>query len=253
METLHNKEIARELKETNNPILTPYPDGAWTTNHLMHRDGAIASWSSLAYVQKASQLLGRSVRNLQNEKLGEVENFLLDVSAGRIVAVIISSGGFTGRGDELSAVPPTAFIFNAEEDILQLDVSKATLASFPHFPAGEWPKFSQSVYADAVYRFGNVDSYRNINDLAGPNNLLGDGPADMSTTAEIRKEIIADNDVSANAKTVQINIVEGHVMLRGLVNSDREKRRIGEIADRIARAANVDNQLTVMMTTSSNN
>jgi sporulation protein YlmC with PRC-barrel domain len=36
------------------------------------------------------------VNDLQNEKLGKVENFVVDMSCGRIVAVIISSGGYMG-------------------------------------------------------------------------------------------------------------------------------------------------------------
>ena len=47
--------------------------------------------------------------------------------------------------------------------------------------------------------------------------------------------------------------MHGRVTLRGPVNSAEEKRLIGEIADRIARSENVDNQLEVTVTTSSNN
>ena len=41
--------------------------------------------------------------------------------------------------------------------------------------------------------------------------------------------------------------------LRGPVNTDDEKRLIGEIANRIAPSGNADNQLEVKITTSSNN
>ena len=51
-------------------------------------------------------------------------------------------------------------------------------------------------------------------------------------------------------KTITFN---GRVTLRGPVDTAEENRLIGEIADRIARAENVDNQLEVKLTTSSNN
>ena len=76
----------------------------------------------------------------------------------------------------------------------------------------------------------------------------GNSKADVTTTAEIRKEIVATKDMSVNAKNVKIITNTGKVTLRGPVNTDEEKRLIGEIANKIARAENVDNQLEVTAT-----
>jgi hypothetical protein len=89
-----------------------------------------------------------SVKNLQDEKLGKVENLIVDLSAGRIVAVIVSSGGFLGMGDELSAVPPTALRMNPDRDALQLDTTKEALSSAPHFKANQWPEVGSPAYAE---------------------------------------------------------------------------------------------------------
>ena len=137
VETAHNQEIARNLEETNNPILTQYPEGAWTTNQLTHQDGTISTSSSFVYVQQASKLMGKPVTNLQDVKFGKVKNILMDLSAGRITAVVISSGGFIGMADKLSAVSPTGLRCNAEHQTLQLDSSKELLAGSPHFKANE--------------------------------------------------------------------------------------------------------------------
>jgi osmotically-inducible protein OsmY len=80
----------------------------------------------------------------------------------------------------------------------------------------------------------------------------GNSKADLATTAEIRKEIIAGKDMSMNARNMKIITKNGQVTLRGPVNTAEEKRLIGEIADRIAHSENVDNQLEVKFTTSSN-
>ena len=137
VETAHNQEIARDLEETNNPILTQYPEGAWTTNQLTHKDGTISTSSSFVYVQRASRLMGKPVTNLQDEKIGKVENFMVDLSAGRIAAVVISSSGFIGMADKLSAVSPTELRYNAEHQTLQMDSSKELLAGSPRFKANE--------------------------------------------------------------------------------------------------------------------
>ncbi len=89
---------------------------------------------------------------------------------------------------------------------------------------------------------------RNVRDR-NPSTLTpldqGSSEADVNTTAQIRKEIIAGKDMSVNAQNVKIITNTGKVTLRGPVNSAEEKRLIGEIADRVAHAENVTNQLEV--------
>ena len=217
--------------------------------------------SRLSQVQKASKLMGTSVQNLQDEKLGKIDNILLDMPSGRIVALIISSGGFLGMGDELSAVPPTALRFNANRDTLQLDASKEMLSSAPHFKANQWPDFAEPAYAGGVYRAYKVEPYftadttvdadntaRNVRDRNGRTLTpldQGNSKTDVATTAQIRKEIIAGENMSVNARNVKIITNQGQVTLRGPVNTAEEKRLIGDIAIKIALLANVDNQLEV--------
>ena len=214
---------------------------------------------------KTSDLVGTEVQNLQHEKLGKIDNFVVDLSNGRIVAVIISSGGFLGMGDEMSAVPPSALHFNAGDKTVQLDTTKERLASSPHFKSDAWPDLSQSNYVSGVYRAYNVEPYfstgadntgRNVRDRYSRTLTpldQGNSKADVTTTAEIRKEILADKDMSVNARNVKIITNNGRVTLRGPVNTSEEKRAIGEIANRIAQSDNVDNQLEVRMNTTSNN
>ena len=76
----------------------------------------------------------------------------------------------------------------------------------------------------------------------------GNSKADVATTAQIRKEIIAAKNMSVNAQNVKIITIDGQVTLRGPVNTAEEKRLIGEIADRSAHSGNVDNQLEVQPT-----
>ena len=73
----------------------------------------------------------------------------------------------------------------------------------------------------------------------------GNSQADVNTTAQIRKEILATQNITTNAKNVKIITLNGRVTLRGPVNTADEKSRIAEIADRIASPGNVDNQLEV--------
>ena len=73
----------------------------------------------------------------------------------------------------------------------------------------------------------------------------GNSKADVATTAQIRKEIIAGKNMSVNARNVEIITNNGQVTLRGPVNTAEEKRLIGEIAERSTHSGDVDNQLDV--------
>ena len=266
-ETAHNVEVARNVEEQNDNISTRNADGTWTRTDYQKGSGGKSSWSNLGYVQKASKLMGTSVNNLQNEKIGTVRDFIVDLAAGRIVAVIISSGGYMGMDGELSAVPPTTLTFNSEHNVLQLDTSKEMLANSPHFKSNEWPDFSQPGYAGGIYNAYKIEPYFNTNATAQPDNTSrnvgdrdssaltpldqGNGQADIDITAQIRKEVIATDGMSTDAKNIKIITMNGHVTLRGPVDTADEKRQIGDIANRIAQSSNVDNELEVTQTTTS--
>jgi sporulation protein YlmC with PRC-barrel domain len=263
------QDSQRDIRGSPNGPSTREAKGNWD------KDGVStdAQWnipvSRLCQVQKASSLMGTPVRNLQAEKLGKVENLLVDLPSGRVVAVIVSSGGFLGMGDELSAVPPTALRFNPDRDTLQLDASKEVLSNAPHFKSDQWPDLGQPSYAGGVYRAYRVQPYFSTDMTTEPDNTAsnardrdsstltpsdqGNSQADLATTAQIRKEIIAGKSMSVNARNIKIITIDGRVTLRGPVNNAEEKRLIGEIADRIAHSGNVDNFLEVTLTTSSSN
>jgi len=263
LDATHNAEVAAKVEENNSHVSTNNPDGTWSRTYYSNGNGS-KSWGKLGSVENASKLMGVAVKNLQDENLGKVENFAVDLGAGRIVAVIISTGGFMGMDNELSAVPPTAFQFNAEQNTLQLDASKDTLVSSPHFKSSEWPDLSQSDYFGGVYRAYNTEPYftsgadntrRNVRDR--DSRALtpldqGNSQGDVDTTAQIRKAILADAGMTTDAKNVKIITMNGHVTLRGPVNTADEKNRISEIANRIANAGNVDNQLDVATTPNNN-
>jgi sporulation protein YlmC with PRC-barrel domain len=215
----------------------------------------------LGQVQRVSKILGLSVRNTENERLGSLENILIDLTSGRIVAVVISTGGLLGIGDELSAVPPTALRFNQAQNIFQLDTTREQLGRAPHFRANQWPNFAQPGYASEVYRAYQLEPYftpnvgtdadntrRNVRDR-NSNTLTpldqGNSKPDLATTSQIRKEIVGSQNMSVNARNVKIITLNGRVTLRGPVNTNDEKLRIGGIADGIARPENVDNQLEI--------
>ncbi len=70
-------------------------------------------------------------------------------------------------------------------------------------------------------------------------------PEDVALVQEIRKAVVADDTLSTTAKNVRIITSEGHVVLRGAVQSERERETIARKAAQLAGADKVSNQLDV--------
>jgi len=69
--------------------------------------------------------------------------------------------------------------------------------------------------------------------------------ADVKITAEIRKKIVAQPDLSVNGRNVKVISSQGVVTLRGPVESEAERDTIATIAHEVSGVAQVDNQLEV--------
>jgi hyperosmotically inducible protein len=68
---------------------------------------------------------------------------------------------------------------------------------------------------------------------------------DRTITAQVRKAIIADKDLSTYGHNVKIITVNGAVTLKGPVKSDDEKQKIASDAGSVIGADKITNQLTV--------
>src|SRR5664279_1593658 len=126
------------------------PQTAETTSSRQHLTQARSE--RLNDAAKASDLIGMTVKNYQNEKLGKVEDLAVDVESGRVVQVILSTGGFIGIGDTLTAVPPGALHHDVANKVLHLDADLAKLKAAPKFEMSKWGECCGSEHLSGVYR-----------------------------------------------------------------------------------------------------
>jgi osmotically-inducible protein OsmY len=143
---------------------------------------------------------------------------------------------------------------------LTLEVTKDSLQASPHFRKNEWETAMQPEHINEVYQVYHVEPYftpatadvdntaRNVRDRSGdmmtPTDQ-GNNKSDIQTSAQIRKAVLAIDQLSTDARNVKIITVNGHVTLRGVVNTEEEKRQVADAATRIAGDNQVDNQLEV--------
>ena len=69
--------------------------------------------------------------------------------------------------------------------------------------------------------------------------------ADRATTAKVRKAIVADKSLSADAHNIKVITSNGQVTLKGPVKSEEEKQQIASDVSSVVSAESITNQLTV--------
>ena len=84
-----------------------------TTTTDRAANSATMSSSQLQGDWRASKVVGLSVYNDNNEKLGSINDLVMDKS-GNIKAVVLGVGGFLGMGEHLVAVPLEKVKFSSE-------------------------------------------------------------------------------------------------------------------------------------------
>ena len=73
-------------------------------------------------VLSASTINGDAVVNSNGDKLGQIEELMIDLDNGRVAYAVLSFGGFLGIGDKLFAIPFEALQLDTENHRFVLDV-----------------------------------------------------------------------------------------------------------------------------------
>jgi hypothetical protein len=81
----------------------------------------------------AHQVQGTSVYNTALEKLGSVEDIMLDKASGRIAYAVLTFGGFLGIGDRYYPLPWEKLSYNTEVGGYVVDLDRETLEGAPSY------------------------------------------------------------------------------------------------------------------------
>ena len=117
---------------------------------------------SIQGAYKASELMGKSVKNLEGDDLGSVEEIVIETT-GEVGYAVLSFGGFLGLGDKLFAVPWTAFAQSPDGDHLTLDIQPKKLENAPGFNKDDWPDMQDENWRLVISKFYEVPAQTQSN------------------------------------------------------------------------------------------
>jgi sporulation protein YlmC with PRC-barrel domain len=82
-------------------------------------------------VIRAKKVLGTTVKNTAGEKIGTVEDIVLDKLSNNIVYAVVGFGGFLGMNEKFHPVPWSALDYVESEDSYVVPFTKEQLKAAP--------------------------------------------------------------------------------------------------------------------------
>ena len=112
--------------------------------------------ASTSNVISSERVEGTNVYNQSGDKLGSIDDLMIDKMSGQVRYAAISFGGFLGVGDKLFAIPFRALKLkhNAGDKThhFELNVTKETLERAQGFDKKQWPDFGDPRYGEEYDR-----------------------------------------------------------------------------------------------------
>jgi sporulation protein YlmC with PRC-barrel domain len=112
------------------PVLAAQEDNAASTR--TGRGESSKSDKTFTHIDRANKLIGKTVIGSDNQKIGKIENFVVDLTSGRILYTIVGVGGVLGAGERHVAVAPNVFT-ETEGNTVHVNVDKQKFNDAPQF------------------------------------------------------------------------------------------------------------------------
>jgi sporulation protein YlmC with PRC-barrel domain len=108
------------------------PGAAVPSGQLAPGGEGYPSARPLAGHMMADDIVGSNVTGADDQRVGTVDDLILDAESGRIEAAVLSVGGFLGIGDKLVAVPMSQLEIGPEREF-RISMTREELEQAPEF------------------------------------------------------------------------------------------------------------------------
>ncbi len=106
----------------------------------------------------ADRVEGTTVYNTEGEKLGHVEDIMLDKVSGKVAYAVVSCGGFLGVGEKYLPMPWSVLTYDTDKNAYVVPANRSTLQEAPNFNAAEMGDDDHE-WRDRVHSHYNAPAY----------------------------------------------------------------------------------------------
>ncbi len=104
---------------------------------------------------KSSEVVGVGVENSQNEKLGKIDELVMDKLGGQIKYAVLTCSGMLGLGEKLFALPWEILKYNEGRKCFIVDISKEKLSNSEGFDKNKWPDGVEETWTRQTQSLGS--------------------------------------------------------------------------------------------------
>src|SRR6478609_6685399 len=108
---------------------------------------------------RAKKVIGTNVKDATGEKIGEVEDIVLDKQSNQIMFAIVGVGGVLGVGEKFTPVPWSTLNYDKDEGSYVVNLSREQLKSAPADSIEELTKDDGMGYRDRAYAYYKAKPY----------------------------------------------------------------------------------------------
>jgi len=112
----------------------------------------MATASSTHDVISSDRVEGTTVYNQAGEKLGTIDDLMIDKVSGQVRYAVMEFGGFLGMGTDRYPIPWSMLKYDTSQDGYVVPLDKAKIEGAPSYAEGQVPDY------DDTYR-ASVDKY----------------------------------------------------------------------------------------------
>lgn len=96
---------------------------------------------------------GTTVYGSDGDKIGSVENLLIDKQSGQVTDAVVSIGGFLGIGEEQHSLPWSMLKYDSDHEGYQINATEEQLKEAPRFEKSDRDRPYDGAYRSNVYNY----------------------------------------------------------------------------------------------------
>lgn len=107
----------------------------------------------------ADKVEGTAVYNLSGEKLGSINNVMIDKITGKVAYADMSFGGFLGVGDRHHPLPWSVLNYDAKKEGYVVNLDKDQLKDAPAYSEGDRLNWEDEAWGRKVHDYYGVPPF----------------------------------------------------------------------------------------------
>ncbi len=108
---------------------------------------------------RAKKVIGTSVKDKSGQKIGEIEDVVLDKQSNNIMFAVVSFGGFLGAGEKFHPIPWAALDYDESESAYTVPYTKDQLKAAPAGSVSELVREGGMTVREQTYSYYKTPRY----------------------------------------------------------------------------------------------